>query len=361
MSKVLIVTKIGKNYGALLQAYALKKVLENRKHEVSVLNYELASTMETYRVIPKVNGARSIIHIIQSIPRVIKTRISVKRFLRFRNDYLSLSVPYKNYEELVKKPPAAEVYITGSDQVWNPKINFDKAYYLLFGGSDVVRASYAASIGINTIPDSIREEFVQRLSNVQYKSVREIEGKHLLHSLGIEAEVNLDPTLLLSRKDYEAICRADVCGEPYVLLYLLIMPDDVKQYIINIRKLYPHCKIISIPGSTYSKKIGDIERGDIGPEEFLGLIKNAEAVFTSSFHGTVFSILYEKQFASYLPPKTGGRIRNLLSEFRLTDRIIETPEDIKTMVKPIDFMDAQKIRKQEIERANEYLNTIFLS
>lgn len=358
MGKILLVTKIGKNYGALLQAYALKTVLQNKGQEVTVLNYELKPTMETYRVFPKIKGFRSAINIIKSLPRAKATKKSVNRFMQFKQDNLNLSKPYKNYEELAKSPPDADLYITGSDQVWNPKINFDKAYYLLFGRQDVTRASYAASIGISAIPDTIKQEFTKRIANVKYKSVREKEGQKLLQANGIEATVNVDPTLLLCKEDYDLICKNPSFQQPYVLLYLLIMPDNVDAYINEIRKSYPNCILVSIPGSTYVKKIGDIECADIGPEEFIGLIKNAEAVFTSSFHGTVFSIIYEKKFASYLPANTGERIRNLLDEFDLADRIVDCSKELKTLPSAIDYSFAQSVREQEKIKASKYFNEI---
>lgn len=341
-----------------MQAYALKTVIEKKGQKVKILNYELVPTMETYRVFPKVKNWRSILHIMQSLPRAKATKKSVDCFYQFRRECLNLTNPYKNYTELVENPPVADIYITGSDQVWNPKINFDKAYYLLFGKSDVIRASYAASIGIGSIPENIKSEFSQRIKNVTYRSVREVEGNKLLKDMGIESTVNVDPTLLLDKEDYDLICKNPSYEKPYVLLYLLIMPKDVDLYVQRIRQLYPNCLIVSIPGSSYVKKIGDVECSDIGPKEFIGLIKHSEAVFTSSFHGTVFSILYEKKFASYLPQHTGGRIRNLLKSFDLTERIVDAPDALKILPEPIDYTFTKAVRVQEKRSADAYLDTI---
>lgn len=358
MKKVLIVTKIGKNYGALLQAYALKTIIENKGHKVEILNYELKQTMNTYRVFPMFKNWRSIIKILQSIPRAKATKKSVEQFLQFRKDYLNLTIPYKNYTELMENPPIADIYITGSDQVWNPKINFDKAYYLLFGKEDIIRASYAASIGISCIPENVKQEFARRMKNIEYYSVREDEGQKILEEIGINAIVNVDPTLLLEKKDYDLICKNPTFQRPYVLLYLLIMPENVNLYMQKVREEYPDCLIVSIPGSSYAKRIGDIECSDIGPKEFIGLIKNAEAVFTSSFHGTVFSILYKKRFVSYLPQNTGNRIRNLLNSFNLTERIVDSPVDLEILSNPIDYSFTENMIVQKKILANEYLDKI---
>ena len=161
-----------------------------------------------------------------------------------------------------------------------------------------------------------------------------------------------------SEEDYDLICKNPSYEKPYVLLYLLIMPKDVDLYVQRIRQLYPNCLIVSIPGSSYVKKIGDVECSDIGPKEFIGLIKHSEAVFTSSFHGTVFSILYEKKFASYLPQHTGGRIRNLLKSFDLTERIVDAPDALKILPEPIDYTFTKAIRVQEKRNADAYLDTI---
>ncbi len=359
MSKeVVIVTKIGKNYGALLQAFALKRAVEVMGMNVRIVNYALPPTLRTYDVLPKVTGITTLKAFIKSLKVYAATKRSVNKFLEFREEYFNFTEVYHNFTELNNNPPKADIYITGSDQVWNPCINFDPAYYLMFGNEDAIRVSYAASIGIDCIPDKYREEFCKRLSNITYKSVREDSAKTVLENLGIFSTVSLDPTLLHNRDVYDEIAIESNISRPYILLYLLIMPNDVKGYIDNLRKQYPNCILVNIPGSPTSKRIGDVEMRDIGPREFLGLVKNAKAVLTSSFHGTVFSIIYEKNFMSILPGKTGGRIEDLLCKLDIKERIAVTPANINDLDNKINYDDVNEKLSFLKEKSYDYLYEI---
>ena len=275
MKKVLIVTKIGKNYGALLQAYALKKVFEDKGCIVNILNYCLESTMLTYAIYPKITGYSSLIRFCKAFYVKKETKISVQRFLQFRKDQLNLTREYRNYSEVKAAPPDADIYITGSDQVWNPKINFDRVYYLQFGRSNAVRASYAASIGLDQIPTEYEKEFIDRIQNIPFRSVREYTAQRILSQYGISSSVNVDPTLLLDKVEYNQLAVPSSVQKKYILLYLLIMPDDVKEYLDELKTLYPNCIFVNIPGNVSAKHLGDIQMRNIGPREFLGLIRDA--------------------------------------------------------------------------------------
>nr|WP_294660582.1 polysaccharide pyruvyl transferase family protein [uncultured Blautia sp.] len=358
MEKVVLVTKIGKNYGALLQAYALKKAIENCGCDVNILRYELTITQQTYEALPKFTGVRSLKRIIKSFYRVKNTRKSIAAFQQFREDYFDFTCPYRNFEELRVNPPEADVYITGSDQVWNPKISFDPAYYLMFGNEKSVRASYAASIGISKIPTEYEAEFLKRVKDIPYRSVREEEGKELLSTYGISSYVNIDPTMLLSREDYNQIAKDCRIDKPYVLLYLLKIPKDVKSYIENLRRLYPDHVFVNIPGSTWSPKFGDMEMSDIGPCEFIGLVRNADAILTTSFHGTVFSIIHNKKFMTILPQNTGGRITSLLKQLNLLDRITSTPSDLHKIKEEMRWDKVEQVIEEQKNKSYKYLKEV---
>ena len=334
MNKILLVTKIGKNYGALLQAYALRQALARDGDNVSILRYELDITQQTYRTIPKITSLGSLKKVVLSLPRLFVTKESVKRCLRFRENYFHFTKPYRSFCELQQNPPTADILVTGSDQVWNPKISYDKAYYLQFGSTDALRCSYAASIGLAEIPEVQREDFIRRVKQVTFRSVRERSAKKLLESYGISSQVHLDPTLLLKAEDYDHIARTPDINEPYILLYLLKLPENYQNYIAALERLYPVHKIVSIPGNAFAPKIGHCEAGNIGPEDFVGLIRGADAVLTTSFHGTVFSIIYHKPFLSILPKGTGGRISDLLELLGLSSHIISDSKGLEMLFTP---------------------------
>lgn len=358
MKQVLIVTKIGKNFGALLQAYALKKSFENRGCSVSVLNYCLESTMRTYELYPKITGWVSFVRFLKAFRVRKETEKSVQKFFQFRKEKLDLTGEYKNFTELEANAPDADIYVTGSDQVWNPKINFDRAYYLQFGKKDAVRASYAASIGLAQIPKEYENELVDRIRQIPFRSVRESTAKEILQQHGISSDVHVDPSLLLEKYDYDQLAVLPSVRKPYVLLYLLMMPDNIKEYLNELRKLYPNAVFVNIPGNTYTKPLGDVQIRDIGPCDFLGLIRNAEAVLTTSFHGTVFSLIYQKQFMSVLPRGTGSRISGLLGSMDLAKRIAYEEDDVKRMQDAIDYGKVDVKIEMLRQTAFEYIDSI---
>lgn len=358
MEKVLIVTKIGKNYGALLQAYALKKVFEEKGCTVRILNYCLASTIRTYEICPKITGWSTLIRFLKAFRVRKETKISVQRFLQFRKEELNLTREYRNYTELESAAPDADIYVTGSDQVWNPKINFDQAYYLQFGRKDAVRASYAASIGLSQIPAEYEKEFTDRIQRIPFRSVRENTAQRILSEYGISSSVHVDPTLLLQRTDYDQLAVTRSVKKPYVLLYLLIMPDNVKEYLDELRALYPDCVFVNIPGSISAAPLGDIQIRDIGPREFLGMIRSAEAVLTTSFHGTVFSLIYEKQFMVVMPGETASRISGLLESVKLTERVASGGQDLKRICHPIDYEKTRENIEILKHAAYNYIDSI---
>lgn len=346
MKKVLMVTKIGKNYGAVLQAYALQTVIGKLGASSAIVDYRLKITMNTYRVLPRVTGFTTLRHFIRMIPTYPAKRRSVQAFKRFKKECLMLTRPYSGYEALKKNPPAADVYLTGSDQVWNPKICFDPAYYLLFGDPKTVRASYAASVGISVMPGEYREEFARRVAQVPIRSVREEDGQRLLAGMGIDSAVHIDPTLLLSRKEYERIAAKRLIKGKYILVYLLILPENYREYIAALRTRYPGYEVIDISGHDEVADLGDRRLMDIGPREFIALIRDAAFVLTSSFHGTVFSVIHGREFAAVLPGGTGARIVGLLNKLGIEGHIVHSPAQLETA----DFAYDCRLAEERIER-----------
>lgn len=356
MKKVLLVTKIGRNYGAVLQAYALKKALEHIGAEVRILKYCLPITESTFRILPKVTGLKTLKDFLYQLPQYREKKEAVNRFLAFREQWFDFTEPYCCYEDLERSRLQADVYLTGSDQVWNPKISFDKAYYLLFAPEQAIKASYAASIGISSLTEDVKEEFGHRIRNISHISVREADAQRQLAEFGISSQVHLDPTLLFSREDYDEIAASPSFSKPYVMLYLLVMPENPQKIVEQLRRLYPGRMIVSIYGT---KNFGDVQLRNAGPCEFIGLIRGADAVITSSFHGTVFSMLYDKEFAVFVPETSGERIRQLLSITNAQSHIVQTNQNLtRDMMKvEIPFSEQIEIKKMR-EDSLRYLNGI---
>jgi hypothetical protein len=222
-----------------------------------------------------------------------------RKFNEFKNNYIKQSERiYYSYNELVLDPPEADVYIVGSDQVWNPDYTPKqyRAYFLDFGKTETKRIAYAASFGKDAVNEDFRKAISPLLKRFNYISVREKSGVDICWQCGVKAEWVPDPTLLLSTTDYRALYQSiDILNneKPYCLLYLLSNTHD-----FPIEAIYDWAKKINIEVRyvTGNSKYDNNEKIYATIPEWLYLIDNAEYVITNSFHCSVFSLLFKKKF-----------------------------------------------------------------
>ena len=320
--KVGIITKIGKNYGAVLQAYALKQKLCNMGVEAHVIKYMPLGSQKSYRVLRYPWRFIGTIENIKAALYFADHKKSSEKFYEFRNEFLDFIGEYYNDEEIENNPPYCDIYITGSDQVWNPEISFDRAFYCMFAKKYPASkiASYAASIGLSKIPDQYVADFQFRIKQFDYISVRENQALDILEQMGVYAKIAPDPTMLLSRREWQLISIKPI-EEPYILCYFVSFPRGIENIVAQIKRKLGY-KVINLMTSEDSSKIGDVKIRDAGPREFLGLFENASFVITSSFHGTVFSLINRKPFVVTLYKNTSSRVIQLLETYNLKERII---------------------------------------
>lgn len=352
-----IITKIGKNYGAVLQAYALRRTLELMGHNAYVINYSHERSAKTYQVFKYKWGPRGTIANIKALPHMFLIKKGSQKFNEFKNRELNLTRLYTTLSELQDDPPKHDLYISGSDQVWNPTISFDPAYYLQFGSEDVIRASYAASIGIKEIPQDLRAEFIRRISQLDYISVRELTAQRTLAELGFEAKVAIDPTLLLKKNYWNSISIKPKVDKPFILCYMVSTPTFVYDLVKRVKEK-TDLPVYNIATST-SKPVGDYQIWDAGLEEFLGYFHEASFVITSSFHGTIFSLINEKPFISMLYKATGSRVTDLLSNLGIQNRVIENPDEFDKRFLSLDYTEISKkveyLRSESLEILGDIL------
>lgn len=331
--KIGIITKIGKNYGALLQAYALKTAFSELGTQAHIIRFEPEITRRSYKVCREPWRFRGVIANLRALAHYKANKAASERFLRFREEHFSFLGNCTQETEL-HQLPECDIYVSGSDQVWNPTISFSPAYYCSFAKAGKRVVSYAASIGLKKIPEQYEEEFFSRVARFDYISVREKQAQQLLADNGIAAEVAPDPTLLFDSKRWNELA-IDTVTEPYILCYFVSTPKNIAPLVSAVRDRLK-LKVVNLMMSESSAGIGDVVIRDAGPQEFLGLFKNASFVITSSFHGTVFSLINEKPFITTLYQQTGNRVVNLLESVGLEGRIV-SPEE----------RDAEKYLKAE--------------
>lgn len=318
------------NYGGNLQAYALCKYINQYLgYDAEQISYDRKSSRSIkiflWRLLRSMKNYRSL-----SIARQLNQRR--RAILRFNQENIRHSVPY-NDADLKKTNEIYDVFITGSDQVWHPNA-VCPAYLLDFVEKGKKKLSYAASVAVNTLSEEICGRYKNSLQDYMAISVRESNTVGLIQNLtNQKVECVLDPTFLLSRADWDQICKAPELSEPYVFCFFL--GDDNRHRNLAGTYAKKHgLKVVTLPYLLGAYRdcdhhFGDIQLYDVSPDQFIGLVKQAECVFTDSFHASVFSIIYHRLFYVFERPSKksmGSRLYTLTDLFDMQDRFCDTEE-----------------------------------
>lgn len=330
------------NYGQILQAYALSYFIKKLGLHARLIKYHHLS--DTTTKLSMARRLKSFIYrpgqflkgLTYRVKHLFKNRNSVScpcadSFITFKSHHLDWTDDYQTYLELKANPPADDYYICGSDMIWAESAYMPNPFFLNFG-SHAKKIAYAPSFGRKSISKIFKNEIKPLLSYFTAVSVREASGIEICKSAGRNDAVHVpDPTLLLSREDYLKIEEPIDTPKDYIFAYLL--GESSKLYMPMIIKTADdnNLKII----------FRNAQGGDnlhpqtlASPGQWLSLIKNARHVFTNSFHGVIFSIIYRKPF-TFLPLTGKGassneRVVSILSALNLNSRIynnkVELPE-----------------------------------
>lgn len=311
------------NYGALLQTYALQEIFEQMGCDYEVLDYRNPVLEGKHRT-KNIKDIREIKDIYRFLFYWDKYNAKYDKFREFSSEYLNLSKPYYNINELKRTNSEYDCFVCGSDQVWNYKItDFDRAYFLDFVEDNIKKNSYAASFGISNIPSDQSDKYKILLKDFNNLSVREEQGKEIVKKLiNRDAEVVLDPTMLIEKNKWELLASA-YRKKDYILVYRFGNSKNMDMFIKQLSE-ETNCEIVIISCSLRRTLKATYEKV-VGPLEFLGLFKNARYVVTNSFHGTAFSINLNKDFFLEMLPENEGvnsRLVNILNLFNLKSRLI---------------------------------------
>ncbi|MDP4152471.1 MAG: polysaccharide pyruvyl transferase family protein [Bacillota bacterium] len=321
------------NYGAMLQAYALCRTVRSLGVKCEVIDYRLPEIYEYYR---KENLEDAIIKngYLIGLLKFIKWHITGyyrrdKRWLLFHrfmtNDIGISGKCLSKKEDLLKLD--YDAYICGSDQIWNKDLTggIKGEYYCDFAKESALKISYAASRGVNFLTDDEKNEILKLLSNFDFISVREAEfQKYLSENTDLDVRLVLDPSLLITCEDWKQIAKPSKLND-YVLIYKVEKNDLIYELARRIAK-EKRLEIVEITYQNDTSLIDVIQLENVGPKEFVGLIESAEFVITNSFHGTGFSILFNKDFYCIPHSKFRSRTDSLLSELGLGSRCITDAE-----------------------------------
>lgn len=333
------------NFGASLQTWALQRVLKDNNIEASVINYHPSIIDDLYNPLKGKEGIRKSLATMKLKRKNPNSLIRYKNYTDFINIQFDLIGDYSTYEELEQADLDLDAYIVGSDQVWNSEHigGFDPAYFLKFAKPGKRKIAYAASIGKDYILPIYHDRIKECLKSFTSISVREESAVKAVKDLvKREVDVVLDPTLLIPREAYEEIKRVPEINEKYIFVYMMENNPDVIAFANRMSQATGLPIVQRRPNKIFKNEIATCYTQ--GPGEFLGWIENAEYVITNSFHGTVFSMIYETPFVSMLHSNTGSRTIDLLKSLNMESHLLYKKEDF------VDFSQFAIEDKESLRR-----------
>lgn len=331
------------NYGALFQTFALQEFLNTNGIKSCIIDYE-------WHPIERVNSIRALLYNLKHGKLIKRKKESFKMFLK-RCNYSS-KYNSTNIKSITNE---CERFIVGSDQVWNSKWNYNSNFfYLTFTNH---KFSYAASFGsVKSISPYRHKLIYDDLSSFNYISVREKSAKEYLSQMGIESTTNIDPVFLLTKEEWKKYCLEKIKYNDFLLVYSLENNPKMFEFAKTLAKENNLTPLI-ISDTTKNKLNGLKTIKYASPDEFLTLFSKAKIIVTNSFHGTAFSIVFEKQFYSFLQETKNApndRIIDLLDDCNLSGRIVTD----SFVDHPCDFDSAKMYLSEERAKSLAYLSNI---
>lgn len=333
-----------KNYGSQLQSYATTVELARRNIDFEIIRYKKKTTpLLLIKSLPRLLNP---IFINDRIIETSQKKMMLKLHPQLAQDnavrnaafdkfsqsrFKKLSPVYYGYEQLKEQSKKYTAVMVGSDQLWSPSGITSNFYNLMFADDNTVKISYATSFGVSQINPRYHKIYNTFLNRLNFISVRENSGKKIVEELSSnKAEVVCDPVILLDAEQWlKEIPNKRLYDEPYIFAYFLGKSAEYRDAVTKFAK-QKGLKIVTEPHmDSYNKadeNFGDYTPFDIGPAEFVNLIRNAEYVFTDSFHGSVFSMLYQKQFLVFnrysdnSSSSKNSRIDSFCKNYGLSDR-----------------------------------------
>lgn len=358
------------NYGSILQAYALQETLNSKNNvEYEILcqyGKKVASASNLLEKLHRIGFRKSLKRALWKFgfPGLRKRNQKIQAFM---DTHLKVSSRQYNEDTIVAANEVYDGFICGSDQIWNTElVSTSSMYWLGFADEGKLKLSYAPSVGVNSFSVEQAKTIRENLKNFKGISSREESGTNLINkTLGSNACITvLDPTLLFTRTDWDAICTDRRYKEPYIFVYMLRGTKKQRKLIEQYAKS-KKLKIVTMPFldadrvELYDLFFGDYKLWDADPADFISVIKNAECVFTDSFHSMVFSCIYHRTFYTF--PKIGkaqlNRVVNFQEMLHIPNRMISDTtslEDIMSM-ESINWKQVDDIIAAKREVSFDYL------
>lgn len=353
-----VITFYRYNYGGFLQAYALQRKLHAMGYDCELIQYDYMHDccllgISLIRMKHPMAFAKSMT---VAILRGRRNRDHARSFARCVSEHLKESPRYGSARALRANPPVYDVYMTGSDQVFNPTINpqgFESRLLDFAARMPGKLVSYAASLGMVSIPDRYRQCFMKHLADFENISVREESARQAIAPL-VKGKVarHIDPVMLLDTGTWRKFSKPNAqVPKSYIFAYTLLRMPEIADHANRLSR-QTGLPIVALGSHERYEKAMYMD-SYLAPDEFVALIDNADYIITSSFHCTIFSMLFRKKSRVYLPQKGSDRIRELIDCCGLNHM-----QDDEQWLNPDDqhFDTAEQYMKQERKRSIEFLS-----
>ena len=360
------------NYGASLQAYALQQYLIDIGNEVEIIRYQpdyLSRKYDYFWVNPESKASKYLVtRMIYRVAKFIHRQTTLKRkhaFDRFNHQVLKETpIIYHTYQELCDNPPEAELFICGSDQIWNilHENGRDPTFFLEFVRQGI-KASYAASFSYLEIDEDNFKRIQNSLRTFSAISVREYHGIDILKKMGLKGTWVLDPVFLLSGLKWKSLiensCLKPNNEERYLLVYDFEGNDLLKECAISYAKTNS-LKIYAIVDN-FPVFYADKNYMGAGPIEFVHLISNCEAFMSNSFHGSAFSIMFHKKFWVFkrLRQSVNSRMESLLTLFEMKELLVSGTEHFARVENyTFNWENVEKMKSFKLAESKDFIDNL---
>lgn len=348
------------SYGGMLQALASQKILSDYG-EVSIIDYKTTHLKKTMQLIRWGYTPRDFLRMGKDLFRLLPRYRLLHKFKSFIEKHLHLTQQYNNHHDLDKAEALYDVFVCGSDQIWNPNIidGFDSAYFLAFIHNKK-KLSYASSCGSYQFSKHEETVLIDYLSSFSNISVREKNTAQYLRNLieGQKTTTVLDPTLMLDKSKWLELLEIKVKknNKPYVFVYTLKKDEFVRNIVEKVSNHF-NLEVIVIDQDPFLGFPSDKHIQDADPKEYLEWIAGASFVITNSFHGTAFSVNFEVPFISIKPESGVNRIQDFLESVGLQERLILEKDNLDDIISSsVDFQSSNIKLEQLRASTRSYLN-----
>ena len=378
MKKIGIITIVHvNNYGAELQAFALQHKLNKLGYDAELINYlfyknprfKSTKKSESFIKLSFKQRVKEFVYpyfkTVKSLPYLQQKKLRDNKFSEFHKLYTKQTKEINTIDKLYASKFDYDVYVVGSDQVWNPNTNINiEPYFLTFAPKNKLKVSYASSFGVNSIPCIHQEKYASLLDSLDKIGTREKTGVEIVESVSTKkATWVLDPTFLLNKNEWSEFEVSSEIIKPYLLMYVLTNSDYISNLATQIAEKHS-LQVVRICKNAFVEDKSDnvINIIDAGPREYLGLFAKASFVLTTSFHGTCFSVNFNIPFYTILKKNKTNNSRqiDLLADLGIKERILFVDDKVSNEnVMSINFNDVNlKLEKNRTNSLNFLTNSM---